>query len=256
SPRFIVFDFRQVSGLDASATLSFVKIKQLAQARNSVLVFTHLSAPMRQQLAGQVLTDEDHDTWHTFSDMDHGIEWCEEQMIQVFEDVGFSAKPRAARRNLEGVLSQSNSLTNLFEALIPESQTQAGALDEMLPYMEQKDVETGVYLIRQGEPPTGLYFIEGGQVTVYVTDRDGHPRRLRTMGAGTVVGEMGAYLGRPASASVVTDQPSSVLYLSVERLQEIEATMPHIIAAFHKFMVQLQSERLASANDTLNALLR
>ena len=76
------------------------------------------------------------------------------------------------------------------------------------------------------------------------------------MGAGTVVGEMGAYLGRPASASVITDQPSSVLYLSVERLQEIEATEPHITAAFHKFMVQLQSERLASANDTLNALLR
>ncbi|MCB0172336.1 MAG: SLC26A/SulP transporter family protein [Anaerolineae bacterium] len=256
SPRYIVFDFRQVSGLDASAMLSFVKIKQLAQARNSVLVFTHLSPLMRQQLAGQVLTDEDPDTWQTFSDMDHGIEWCEEQMIQVFEDVGFSTQPRAVRRNLEGVLAQSESLANLFETLIPESQTQTGALDDMLPYMEQKDVETGAYLIRQGEPPTGLYFIEAGQVTVHVTGRDGHPRRLRTMGAGTVVGEMGAYLGRPASASVVTDQPSSVLYLSVERLQEIEATEPHITAAFHKFMVQLQSERLASANDTLNALLR
>ena len=256
SPQFVVFDFRQVSGLDASAVLSFVKIKQLAQARNSVLVFTHLSPPMRQQMAGQLLIDTDSDTWRTFPDLDHGIEWCEEQLIRVFEEVGFSAKSRVDRRNLKAALSQSDDLANLFETLIPESQAQTNALDTMLPYMEQKDVAAGEYLIRQGEPPTGLYFIEAGQVTVHLNGHNEHPTRLRTMGTGTVVGEMSTYLGTPASASVVTDQPSSVLYLSLERLQEIETTDPHITAAFHKFMAQLQSERLASANDTLNALLR
>ncbi|HEX9925479.1 MAG TPA: SulP family inorganic anion transporter, partial [Anaerolineae bacterium] len=260
SPSFILFDFRQVSGLDASAILSFVKIKQLAQAQNIVLVFTHLSPQMMRQLARQVLIDEDRDTWRTFTDLDHGIEWCEEQIIQVFEGVGLSAKPRATRRQLKGFLPQSNRLANLFEYFVPESQTrsaaQTGEMDGMMQYMEQKEVKEGDYLIRQGEKSTGIYFIEEGQVTVQVEGNDGRTVRLRTMGPGTVVGEMGVYLGTLASASVVTDQPGSILYLSLNRLQEIEATAPHLMVAFHKFMVQLQSERLASANDTLQALLR
>jgi len=36
----------------------------------------------------------------------------------------------------------------------------------------------------------------------------------------------------------------------------IEDKAPHITAAFHKFMAQLQSERLASVNATLRALLK
>jgi len=36
--RYMVLDFRQVSGLDASAVLSFSKMKQLAQSKNFVLV--------------------------------------------------------------------------------------------------------------------------------------------------------------------------------------------------------------------------
>ena len=259
SPRFILFDFRQVSGLDASAELSFVKIKQLAQSQNMVLVFTDLSPQIRHQLDRQVLTEQDQSIWRTFPDLDHGLEWCEEQLLQLFEGVGFSAKPRAGRRRLKNLLSQSEKLINLFDAFAPEEQTQSPAhdsrLDGLTEYMKQKEVETGACLIRQGEEVTGIYFIKAGQVTVQMESDDRRIVRLRTMGAGTVVGEMGIYLGTPASASVVTTQPSLVFYLSLERLQDLEATAPHLTAAFHKFMVQLQSERLARANDTLRALL-
>ena len=259
-PRFILFDFRQVNGLDASAVLSFVKIKQQVQAQDIMLIFTHLSPPMTRQLERQVLTHEDQSAWRTFPDLDHGVEWCEEQIIQDFESVGLSDQPRTARRQLGALLSSSDKLAHLFEHLAPQKQTRFPALpdelDGVLHYMEEQDVEQGQYLIRQGEKPAGLYFVAEGQVTAQVEGDDGCSVRLRTLRAGTVVGEMGLYLGTPASASVVAEQPSVVFYLSTRRLEEIEETAPHVTAALHKFIAQLQSERLASANDTLRALLR
>jgi SulP family sulfate permease len=256
TPRFILFDFRQVSGLDASAELSFVKIKQLAQSRNIVLIFTDLSPEMRHQLERQVLTAQDQSAWRTFTDLDHGLEWGEEQLLRLFEGVGFSDKPRPVRRRLGKFLAQSKKLMGLFDSFgLAEPPTSDPPLDGLMAYMEQKKVATGTSLIRQGEEVTGIYFIKEGQVTAQMAGDDGCIVRLRTMRAGTVVGEMGAYLGTPASASVVTDQPSLVFYLSTERLQDLEASAPHLTVAFHKFMVQLQSERLARANDTLRALL-
>ncbi len=260
APHFILFDFRQVSGLDASAALSFVKIKQVAEAQHIRLVFTHLSAPIKHQLAREVFSAADETAWRIFPDLDHGLEWCEAQLMQRFDEVGLSPTSRAAKRNLKGLLAQSDKLSTLFDELVPADERhtppEADLLAALRPYLAQRAVEQGDYLMRQGETPTGLYFIETGQVTVRMETAEGRSVRLRTMGAGTVVGEMGFYLGTPASASVIVTHPGSVFYLSLERLAEIEATAPHLTTAFHKFMVHLQSQRLADANDTLTALLR
>ncbi len=50
TPRFIVMDFRQVSGLDTSAVLSFARMRQLAEAKDIVLTFTHLTPEMERQV--------------------------------------------------------------------------------------------------------------------------------------------------------------------------------------------------------------
>ena len=124
-----------------------------------------------------------------------------------------------------------------------------------MQYLERKDVEAGYYLIREGDAFTSLYFIGDGQVTTERSYTDGRKVRLRTMGAGTVVGEVGMYLGSKASASVVTDCPSTIYSLSSGKLSQMEETDPAIAAAFHKFMAQLLSERLVSTTDTLQSAL-
>ena len=57
--RFIVLDFGHVSGLDSSAVMSFVKMKQLAQTNAFVLVLTHLSPAMQAKLELEMLTRPD-----------------------------------------------------------------------------------------------------------------------------------------------------------------------------------------------------
>ncbi len=231
-PRFVVLDFRRVNGLDASAVLSFAKMKQLAQPQGLILVFTHLSSVMQRQLAQEVLTDEDRALWRVELDLDHGVEWCEEQMLQMLD----------GERPTPG---EGGHLETL----------QLEAIHDLKKHMERTDVPDGYYLIRQGDPPRGLYFVEAGQVTAQREYGDGRVMRLRKMGPGTIVGEMGLYLGSEASASIVTNQSSTVYYLSRANLTRLEEAEPKVAAAFHKYIAQLLSERVSFANDALQALL-
>jgi SulP family sulfate permease len=282
---FLVLDVRLVRGLDSSAVLSFTKMKQLAQQQGFTLIFTHLSPQIRRQL-GEVLgeapasDDNDNPLVRVFPDLDHGVAWCEAQMIQTFESVGLAAKPRTLKQELERVLTMvsvpashrseqlhdepSDVVASMWERLEPgddaasETPREPTGETDLMAYLEPMEVETRAYLIRQGQVADAMYFIETGQVTAQLENEDngGQTVRLRTMGAGTVVGEMGLYLGSRASASVVADQPSMVYRLSADNLKRMEEAAPEVAAAFHRFVAGLLSERLVNANETLRALLR
>jgi SulP family sulfate permease len=229
-----VLDFRQVTGLDASAVLSFAKMKQLAHRYNMVLVFSHLSAEVRRRLAREVLTDEDESVWHTEADLDHGVEWCEEQMLSILETERKPGEDSA----------QPESFTSI-RALVP-------GLEK---YLEHKKFEADTLLIGHGDAPRGLHFIVSGQVTARLECENEQIVRLRKMGPGSVVGEMGLYRDSEATASVLVNEPSTVDFLSVAALRRMEEEDPKTAAALHRYVALLLSERLAYANNTLQALL-
>ncbi|MBN1179187.1 MAG: SLC26A/SulP transporter family protein [Anaerolineae bacterium] len=258
--RFIVLDFRRVVGLDGSALLSFEKMKQLAEARDVVVVFTGLAPRVERALKRDVLCEADAALWRTFANLDHGVEWCEEQALHTFEEVGLAADYRTARRVRAASLARS-ALDALLCILAPEGDADA-PLDVsdiaacVAEYVEWLDVAAGTYLVRQGEALRGLYIIETGGATVRLDGPGGDAVRLRKMGAGAVVGEIGFYLDVPATASVVVDQPSSVAYLSAEKLATLEAEAPASAAAFHKLVARSLGERLSSATTTIEALMK
>ncbi len=270
TPRFIVMDFRQVIGLDTSAVLSFAKMAQLVEEEDIVLVFTHLAPEMERQLQREVFEGEETAAWHVCPDLDHGLEWCEEQVLRVAGATGITAEPGIARYHLEDFLPASDELAASFESRgeeraegsphpVPpprgEGMGSAGA-DRILEYVERREVDEGYYLIRQGDLPKGIYFIAEGGATAQLAYGDGEIARLRRMGAGTVVGEISLYAGSQATASVVIDQPSLIYYLSGERLRQMEEADPTAAAAFHRLIAQILSERLVDATDTIRALLR
>jgi SulP family sulfate permease len=236
-PRLLLIDFRRVNGLDASAVFSFAKLKQLAQAQNMILLFTELSPAMRRQLGPEVLTPADSATWRTFPDLDHGMEWCEEQIL-----AGLVDGRRAAQT----------------EAVAPQAAELLGDADihHLRQHMERRTVASGEYIIRQGEATQGIYFIESGQFTAQLDDAGSRTRRLRTMQPGVFVGELSFYTGGNASASVMADAPSTVYFLARSQLAELQATHPDVAAAFHAILARLVSERLMDATDTLRALMR
>lgn len=254
SLRFVVFDFHLVTGLDSSALNSFAKMKQLAETQKITLVFTQLSPQIRRQFEVGGYMKEDDSVVRIFPDLDHGVEWCEEQIL-TGED---SALAETGKMVMVQEHYGETFLESVFDDLMKSLEQQERfelVVADMMPYFERQEVEIGQYLIRQGDPPEALYFIELAQVTVQLESEDGKIIRLRTMGPGTVVGELGFYLGQRASASVVVQQSGTVYRFSADALHRMQENDPQIAALFHEFMARLLGERLANMNTTLQALL-
>jgi SulP family sulfate permease len=228
---FVVLDFRMVTGLDSSAALSFSRLKQLAQQHHIVLVFTQLSPEIRKLLDKDLFSAKDAATWQIFPDLDHGLEWCEEQILAT----GPQAEPVTLMTELQ------KSLT-----IAPE---------RLMSYFEHVAVEAGECIIRQGTPSPGLYFIESGLATVQLECGPRTQVRLRTLHPGAIVGEMGLYLGGDTSASVYANEPTTLLHLSPAKLKEMEEDAPEVATAFHKLIARTLGEKLADTTESLRAVV-
>ncbi|MEW5869823.1 MAG: SulP family inorganic anion transporter [Chloroflexota bacterium] len=258
TPRFILLDFRQVNGLDASAVVSFTKIRQLTQAHQIILIFTDLKPRLRHQLENDIFLESEQAFWHIEPDLDHGMEWCEEQIIHTFEEVGLQTRPMTARmkqRLQEGRSGPPHpGLADLYESS-EAPQLEPLPVAGLEKYMERIEVGADHVLIRQGDISKNLYYIASGQVTVQLEGQD-ETLRIRKTGPGTVVGEMGIYLGKLTSAQVVTTQPSVIYRMSADDLDRMEQEAPLIAATFHRYIAQMLCERVLSTTSTLQAMLK
>jgi len=234
--RFIVFDFREVTGMDSSAVLSFLKLKDFAESHSLILVLTHIREDFANLLAKEGFAEMESNAIRRFPDLDRGMEWCEDRVI---EDEG---------------AGQTKVLAPLLDHLrdvFPEEE----AVQKFLGYCDRKVLADGEVLIRQGQPAGELFFVESGWVSVVLESPGGAQVRLRTLGPGTVVGETGVYTGAPRTASVVTKGPATVLRLSGEGLQKMEREAPEVASGFHRFIVLHLAERLSWANRTVQAMM-
>lgn len=233
-PRYLLLDFRLVSGIDSSAMASFRKIHRLTQAKGIDLGLTHVSPGLQPRLH-QALPPG---CVPYFPDLDHGIAWCEDQMVATFEGVGLAARS-----------------VSLFKQLVRTLPDQANA-DVLKQYLRPRAFQPGEAIIRQGQRQGGLYMIETGKVTVQLACEDGSLLRLRSLGPGNFFGEMGLYSGEPASATVVADQISQVYVLDADDLAQLEQAAPPVAAALHRFVAAYLSDRLAKMTNTVQALMK
>jgi SulP family sulfate permease len=232
---FLVLDFRRVTGVDSSAVLSLTKVLQLAVSRGFTVVLTGLGDRARRQLEHGGLT-EDAGGLRILSELDRAVQWCEDRLLETAE-----APPGEAARPLPALLREG-----FGESVDPE---------RLMAYVESVEVEAGHELIRQGEPSDDLYFLESGRVTAQFLRPDGQSIRLRTMGPGTVVGEITMYLDSVRTASVVTDSPSKLYRLTRTALSDMERRDPHLASAVHRLFARLLADRLSDALLSMDALL-
>ncbi len=181
--------------------------------------------------------DQSDDTFIIMPTLDHGMEWCENEILARHG----TAKQTELVESIEG---------ELRHAFPRKDQVQ-----RVLKYLERLEIPEGEYLIREGDPPTNMYFIESGMVTAQLEGADGQIVRLRSMRGGTIVGEMGLYLGAPRTASVIASRPSVVYRLSAEALRTMREQAPDIAALLHEWIAKLLAERLAANNRTIEALM-
>lgn len=234
--KYVVLDFQAVNGLDSSAVLSFVRLKQLLQQQQIKLVLTHLSAPIRTQLKrGGCLLPDDL-ACQAFADRDRGLEWCENDLLGVI--------PLRRARTLPLLLQ----LNDLFPA--------RDVAAEFIDYLEAWDAEPGEYIYQRGQPADALHLIEVGEVAVYLDGQQQQNHRIQALGAGNVVGAVDFFRHTPHQTTAVVEAPSTLYRLSAESFQQLEQEHPEVATAFQAAVIQILGDRLTYAYKEIADLLR
>lgn len=232
---FLILDFRRVTGLDSSAALSFMKARSQAEAQGFTILFTHLSPRLEQQLAHNGIQSGEH--FNFFPDLDRALEWCEDELIE---------REQVTQKHLPTTLP-----LQLADSGFSKEHTR-----QVKRYLEKLRLAPQDVLMRQGEPADAFYFIELGQVSIYLEMDGQQPVRLQTLGIGTLVGEVAFFLGTPRTATVIADTTSIVYRLTRAAMESMQAEEPSLALAFKDLMLRFASERLVAANREISALNR
>lgn len=227
--RFLVLDGRRVSGVDASAAYALVRLTQLAVERRVSILLTGFSAKVLKHLERGGLKISEHSQLWAFEDLDRGLEWCEERLL--------------VRERPPGAVAAANLA--FMDGLRPA-----------LAFAEPFALAAGEVLVRQGDRSDEIYLVEEGLLTIRLEMKNGQKIRLRTLRAGTVIGEMAFYLGTLRSAAVITESPVSGYKLTREALQRLTDQHPAAAARFHETLARQLAERLSEANQLVETAMQ
>jgi SulP family sulfate permease len=234
--RYLLLDFRLVSGIDSSALLGFVKMHKLAESQAAGLVFVHTPPEVQRQLERNGICDGDGVVVRWFPELDRAVEWCEDQIL-LARNMALEERDQPLAERLARMLVSDEA-------------------PKLIHYLERIEVPEGHLLIRQDDPADDVYLVESGRVTAQMELAAGKTVRLLTMGAGSIVGQEELYLGTSRAASVVTEAPSVIYRLSAGALHRMESDEPSLAIALHHFMSRILTERLAVSQRTLQSLTR
>lgn len=234
--RFLVIDFRRVDGIDSSAGLSFLRIRQLMANRGGYLALTELSAETERLLRQAQVIEDGNPALMVFPDLDLALEWQENRLIEA-----------------QGL--QESAPAPLFERLSHTMGLAPNGAERLLRYLKCETIPAGTIIAREGEPATDVIFVESGLVVAQI-ETGGQKRRIRTATAGTVLGELAAYSATIRSATLMAAEPSVIYCLSNTALQQMRAEDPAMSAAVLDYLGRLIAERLADTTRALEAALQ
>ena len=232
--KYGLFDFSKVTGIDSTGMLSFARMMQWSQEQELTLVMAGLAEKMQEQFAQENSSIKDG-MLRFFADADHGIEWCENEIIAA---------------TLAEPLIEKDIAEQLKTILIEDK------VEKLIPYLQRREYRAGDYLIREGDAADFIYFIHSGQVTAQLEAQGKKPVRLETIHSGRTVGEIAFFLGTRRTASVVANQNSVVYSLSLDDLDQMETKDPETANIFHRLSVILLSQRVMHLTYTVRALER
>ncbi|MBX3010401.1 MAG: SLC26A/SulP transporter family protein [Caldilineaceae bacterium] len=230
-PLFLALDFHYSSGMDASALLSFTKLQRLAREQEVTLIYTGLHHNLLAQFEKEkIIRASDHDQT-VFVDLDHGLEWCEEQLLQI---------GKLQRQRFMPLALQ-------LDELFPDTDQVTTFMD----YLEARRLQADETLIAEGEKVSGIYLIEHGQVTIAARLPNGQTRRVATLGSGAILAEW----QMPANGYATVNQRSQVYSLTNTALQRMVTEQPALAVIFFRFIAEVAGEQLMLANTTIDRLL-
>jgi sulfate permease, SulP family len=231
--RFLVFDFKLVTGIDSSAAYSFAQIKRAADERGIRLVLVHLPSAAEKALRSSEFISHDVSI---VPELDHALEWCENEII-------------AQHQGREG---EEASLRDWFSQILG-SEEHAG---ELMHRCERLEVDAGDIIVAAGDAADSMHFILDGRVGIMIPAAEGRTTRVRSLGRYTTIGEMGLVSHAPRSATIQAEVASVLYVLNTHQFEAIKNEDPALGQKLLTYFVSVMAERLTFANRMIAVLRR
>lgn len=234
--RFAVLDCSGLSGADASALMSLVKLKNFCNKRKIALAFGSLTDEMKTLLDRDAffVTGSPHRAFATRND---ALAWCETELLKD------TPATKAA---------SADDFPVWLAGQLGEEKDAATAL----AYFDHKRVAKGTEVYRQGDPAGTIDFVACGSVAIMLKGTPEAPLvRIRTMVTRTVLGEMGFFRKTARATSVIADEDSEIYTLTRSRFEQMRADDPALANRFIDFIVRTLADRVDFANKEIAALL-
>lgn len=231
--RYLLFDFKLVTGVDSSAAYSFAQIKRSAADLGVELILVHLSAAAEKVLRSSDFIGEGVTI---ISELDHALEWCENEIISQHQ----------------GLAQEEASLHDWFASMLGSEHD----ADELIRRCQRIEVEAGKIIVQAGDPADSMHFILDGRVGIMVPADDDRTTRVRSLGRYTTIGEMGLVSQAPRSATIQAEIDSVLYVLNTHQFAAIKEEDPALGQKLLTYFVSVMAERLTFANRTIAVLRR
>jgi sulfate permease, SulP family len=232
--RFLVFDFKLVTGIDSSAAYSFAQIKRTAHDRGIKLVLVHVPSAAEKALRSSDFITHDVSI---VPELDHALEWCENEIIVQHQ----------------GLEQEEASLRDWFTQILG-TEHDAG---ELIRRCQRIEVDAGQIIVSAGDAADSMHFILDGRVGIMIsTGEGGGTTRVRSLGRYTTIGEMGLVSRAPRSATIQAEVASILYVLGIDQFEAIKAEDPALGQKLLTYFVSIMAERLTFANRMIAVLRR
>ena len=229
--RFLLFDFRLVTGIDSSAIHSFTQIKRAADELGARLVLVNLPPELRTRFSSLVSKDVS-----VAEDLDRALEACEKEVILAHSREG----------------SDGRGLREWFT----EALGSAAYAGQLIACCQRLDVRQDEIIASQGEPADCMHFILEGRLGIIVAFDDGRSVRVRSLGPHTTIGEMGLITRQLRSATIQAEIDSVLYALSIEAYERLKSENRPLHQALLSYVVTVMTERLSFASKVIGVLRR
>jgi sulfate permease, SulP family len=231
--RFLIFDFKLVTGIDSSAAYSFAQIKRTAHDLGVKLVLVHLPAAAEKTLLSSEFISSEV---NIVPELDHALEWCENEIIVQHK----------------GLEREEASLRDWFTEILGSERDAM----ELMHRCQRLEVEAGEIIVSAGDAADSMHFILDGRVGIMIPTGQGGSTRVRSLGRYTTIGEMGLVSRSPRSATIQAEVASTLYVLSVEQFEAIKQDDPALGQKLLTYFVSVMAERLTFANRMIAVLRR
>ena len=226
---YIVLDFSLVSGFASATDTGFSLLRDLAleEEVNIILTSPPLELADHLERAGYVLNDVEG-SFKIFMNLDYALEWCENQILD--------GENHADMRQ--------QSLPELLAPVFHDPRY----IPLLLKVLKKVHVKKDEVVMEQGDYSDTMYFVESGTLNVLIKSDGDKAERVKKVGPGAVFGEMGFYTDSPRSATVQAAEKCVLYLLDRKKMALLEKRIPALATAFNRYLVNVLSERLVTAN--------